>query len=320
MPGAAWPSPQQGWPPQQGWQPQPGWSPQPGWPGPGWQSAYDWNDPLVNPPGAGVGGWFARSWAAARRSWRPLLPILLLTQIAPAIAVSLVAVPFEAEALAEPATAEVTTGDLRLMLGNLFVYYGVLLGGAVLAAVVQAIGWAAGFRVLAGQAAGQPVSVGDAFRYGVRRAPGLWAWSLLVGLIIAVGLCACVLPGFYLAFALSMTLPVYVFERRNPIGRSFGMVHTQFGMALGRIAIIVGLAVGCSLGVVVLQALGIAATGGSLTGPSTLTPGYVVVTVVATVFFLPAYLLVQVGLLTTYAELRGSEAPVTTTRLAGELG
>ena len=113
-----------------------------------------------------------------------------------------------------------------------------LVGGSLVVGLVQAVGWAAGTWVITQQAAGQPASLDAALRYGLRRALGLWGWTLLVSLLIGIGFCFCVLPGIYLAFALSMAGPVYLFERHNPIGRSFRMFHDRLGLLLGRVALV----------------------------------------------------------------------------------
>ncbi|PWR15580.1 hypothetical protein DKT69_10200, partial [Micromonospora sicca] len=81
------PAPFAGYPPHGGYPPAGGapWLPAAG---------YDPQDPLVTPPGAGVAGWFQRGAGALRRSWRVLLPIMLITQGLPGIAITLFALPF----------------------------------------------------------------------------------------------------------------------------------------------------------------------------------------------------------------------------------
>ncbi|RKN39071.1 hypothetical protein [Micromonospora endolithica] len=295
------------------------------WPAPayggGWYPpGLDPHDSLVTPPGAGVGGWWARCVGAVRRGWPVLLPILLLTQVLPGLLVSLLSLAVDPSARWESSMAENPDALPDNFLPDLAVLFGVLLGGLVLFGLLQAIGWAAGTWVVARQAAGEPVGVGDALRHGVRRALGLWGWSLLVGLLITVGVCFCILPGIYLAFALSLAGPVYLFERHNPIGRSFRMFHDRFGMVLGRVALVAAAVVLVSLAAVLVEAVaGLPFGATPLDSPGT-TVGIVLVSLVGAVLTLPAQLAQLVGLVVTYAEQRAYEGPVNAARLAAELG
>ncbi|MBF9129107.1 hypothetical protein I0C86_08945 [Plantactinospora sp. S1510] len=257
----------------------------------------------------------------ARRSWRQLVSIVLITQVLPLAVMTLLMVPFQPDPPVVGSTGELAPGELEAFVGGFLVLSGVVLAVALVAGLVQALGWAAAVWVIVRHASGEPVSLGPAFRYGLRRALGLWGWYLASSLIIAAGFCACVLPGLYLGLALSLVGPIYLFERRNPIGRSFQMVHARFGMVLGRVAIILGVVVGGTLVVAVLEnvgmlALGIGATPGEAVGFSV---GYVVITLIGAVLGLPFQLAQVVGILLTYTEQRGQEAPVNTARLAAEL-
>ena len=195
-----------------------------------------------------------------------------------------------------------------------------LIGGSVLVGLLQAVGWAAGSWVITQQAAGQPGSLDSALRYGIRRALGLWGWTLLISLLVGLGVCFCVLPGIYLAFALSMAGPVYLFERHNPIGRSFRMFHDRLGLLLGRVALV---ALAVIVGTVipgVLEGVGTSAFGTDPFASPDSAVGAVVVIGITAVLALPAHLSQMIGLLVTYAEQRAHEAPVNTPGLAAELG
>ena len=142
----------------------------------------------------------------------------------------------------------------------------------------------------------------------------------MVSLLIGVGVCFCVLPGIYLAFALSMAGPVYLFERHNPIGRSFRMFHDRLGLLLGRVALV---AVAVIVGTLIpgaLEGIGTSALGTDPFASPGTALGVVVVIGVTAVLALPAHLAQMVGLLVTYAEQRAHEAPVNTAGLAAELG
>ncbi|MEK8109138.1 hypothetical protein NKG94_39075 [Micromonospora sp. M12] len=145
-------------------------------------------------------------------------------------------------------------------------------------------------------------------------------WTLLIGLLIGVGVCLCVLPGVYLAFALSMAGPVYLFERHNPIGRSFRMFHDQLGLLLGRVALVALAVIVVSVVSSSLEGVGTSAFGDDPFASPGTAFGVVVVIGVTAVLALPAHLAQMVGLLVTYAEQRAHEAPVNSAGMATELG
>ncbi|MFC0098285.1 hypothetical protein ACFFKH_12180 [Micromonospora marina] len=308
MPGAAYPMPGAGYPVPAG-------------PGAyaGWFPGIDPQDPLVNPPHAGIGPWFARCTAALRRGWRQLLPIVLLTQVVPGVVIGVLTLVFspEGELATAPDGAPVLPDGFW---GQMFAFYGVLLSAGLIFGLLQAVGWAAGTWVVTRQAAGEPTGLGAAFRYGLRRALGLWGWTLLVSLLVMLGACFCLLPGLYAAFALALFGPVYLFERREPVGRAWRMFHSRFGMVLGRVALVmavlfaatvldavVGGISGAVFGVEPMKAVGTAI-------------GAVAFAVFGALLAAPAYLAQQVGLVVTYAEQRAQEGPVNAARLAAELG
>ncbi|MEU4792231.1 hypothetical protein AB0F95_21235 [Micromonospora tulbaghiae] len=308
MPGAAYPMPGAAYPVPAG-------------PGAyaGWYPGIDPQDPLVNPPHGGIGPWFARCSAALRRGWRQLLPIVLLTQVLPAAVIGVLTLVFSPEG--ELATTPDTAPGLPAgFWGQLFAFYGVLLAAGLAFGLLQAAGWAAGTWVVARQAAGEPTGLGAAFRYGMRRALGLWGWTLLVSLLVMIGSCFCLLPGLYAAFALALFGPVYLFERREPIGRAWRMFHSRFGMVLGRVALVMAVL----LAATVLDAV-VGGISGALFGVEPMTAvgtaiGAVAFAVFGALLAAPAYLAQQVGLVVTYAEQRAQEGPVNAARLAAELG
>ncbi|MFI9641668.1 hypothetical protein ACIG87_16650 [Micromonospora sp. NPDC051925] len=273
-------------------------------------------DPLVNPPHAGLDGWFARCTGALRRGWRILLPLMLLTQAVPAMAVSLLSLGMGPDAAPLPADGSLPDGYLS----DLAIYGVSVILVALAFGVVQGIGWAGGTWVVARQAAGQPADLSGALRYGARRCLGLWGWMLVLGVLIGVGVCLCLLPGIYLAFALALAGPVYLFEGQNPVGRSFRLFHDRLGMVLGRVALVaVVVILGGMLGGVV-ESIGTLPFGTDpFTAPGTAV-GAVVVILVSAVLVVPVYLVQLVGLVVTYAEQRAHEGSVNTARLVAELG
>ncbi|MEV1330272.1 hypothetical protein AB0J20_11910 [Micromonospora costi] len=307
-----------GYPPAAGPYGGPPWYPGPpaGWYPPGIDPA----DPLVTPPGARLNGWYERLVGGIQRGWRVLFPVLLLTQALPAAVLSVVSLGVDPTARWEASTVQDPAALPDTFFQDLATVLLVSVGGGLLIGFVQGIGWAAGTWTLARQAAGQPVDVGAALRYGLRRALGLWGWTLLCGLIIGVGVCFCVIPGIYLAFALSMVGPIYLFERQNPIGRSFRMFHQRLGLLLGRVALVAVVVIVGSVVVGLLQGAATAPFGlDPLAAPGTAI-GVVVVLALTAVVTLPVQLVQLVGFVVTYAEQRAHEGPVNSAGLVAELG
>ncbi|MEV6374708.1 hypothetical protein [Micromonospora musae] len=307
-----------GYPPAAGPYPGQTWygGPAAGWYPPG----IDPNDPLVTPPGVGLGGWWQRCLGAVRRGWRVLLPLLLLTQVLPGVVFSVISLGVDPTARWDVSTAQDPSRLPDTFVGDVTVLLLVSLAGSVLIGLVQCLGWAAGTWVIARQAAGEVVDLPGALRYGVRRMFGLWGWTLLAGLTIAVGVCFCILPGIYVAFALSLFGPVYLFERVNPLGRAWGMFHKQFAMVLGRVALVAAVLLVLSLVVGGLQGAAVAPFGVDPLGSAGTAIGVIVVLAITGVLTLPVQFLQLVGLVVTYAEQRALEGPVNSARLAAELG
>ncbi|MFI6261141.1 hypothetical protein [Micromonospora sp. NPDC051006] len=325
-PWEAPPGAPQGWvfPPTGGYPPGAGpYGGQPWYPGPpaGWYPpGFDPADPLVTPPGVGLSGWFDRCVGAVRRGWRLLLPILLLTQVLPAAVLSVLSLGLDPTAKWETSTVEDPAALPDTFFTDLATIFLVLVGGSLVIGLVQALGWGAGTWVITRQAAGEPVDLAAALRYGLRRALGLWGWTLLISVIVGLGVCFCILPGIYLAFALSMAGPVYLFERHNPIGRSFRMFHDRLGLLLGRVALVVAVVIVCTVVASVIEGVGTAPFGTDPLAAPGSAIGVVAVIAVTAVLALPAHLVQLVGLLVTYAEQRVHERPVNSAGLAAELG
>lgn len=301
--------------------PHAGW-PYPGGPYAGWYAGgegWDPNDPLVTPPYAGIGGWFARCVGAVRRGWRLLVPIMLLTQALPAAVTSVLSLalaPSGEVTAASDGAPVLPDGYFR----DVLTFYAAVLVASLVLGPVQSLGWAAGTWVVTRQAAGEPVGLGAAFRFGLRRMLGLWGWTLLASLLIGVGICLCLLPAVYLAFALALIGPAYLFERDNPIGRSFRFFHQRLGLVLGRVALVAAALLVGGLAGVVLESVGQLPFGTHPMDSVGTAAGSVGVAVVVAGLLVPVHLAQLVGLLVTYAEQRAHEGPVNAARLATELG
>ena len=129
--------------------------------------------------------------------------------------------------------------------GKLFGVLGLTLVGSFLAIMVTFAVAIACNHVAVSVAAGLQPRLGAALGLAVRRVFPLIGWQILAGLIILVGICACVLPAIYLS-AVFMLLPAVVtFERGgSAISRCFKLFHQDLGASISRIATIAGIGIG----------------------------------------------------------------------------
>jgi hypothetical protein len=274
-------------------------------------------DPLTPGQYPSFDGWARRTVGVVRRAFRPGLAILAATALLPAAVAGGLGIFLQRYTGRYQGRQQLTQQESYHLLTGLAGYAGLLLVLSALTAYLSSVGWVACLRLMAEQAAGRPTSVGDCLRYGVRRGLPLWGWYLLAELVFMVGLCACVVPGIYLALALSMIAPIVAFEREEPaFTRSFRLVHSNFWPTVGRLLVLF-LAVG------IFQYL-VSCVLGAVTGLGVLSvpahqPGVVALVVNAVLnalVGLPVMLVEIAGLLVTYAELRGRQEPLTSADLA----
>lgn len=140
-------------------------------------------------------------------------------------------------------------------------------------------------------------------------------WYLLFLLMVLAGSLACILPGIYPFVAGSAFSFVVMYEPgRGAIGRSFGLLNRQFGAALGRVLLLllIQFAVTCLVG----TATGGVAFGLAASAPAVASAGFQLTTLLiqapATV---PLTMLMLVGLLLTYTQLRAAEEEISTAQL-----
>lgn len=192
-------------------------------------------------------------------------------------------------------------------IGEVLTLAGITIVVSLVLAYFTAAGWAAATRVAVTDAAGKPIGFGEAMTYGARKGLAMWGWYLLVSLCVLVGVCLCVLPGLYLAVAFALFAPVVVFEGGMAMGRSFRLVHNNFGKMLGRIMLSFAAVFVIGLVLYVFQSLlasaGLGSNGLAAGGPLDLFVDGVFALVNAAV---TAVILVS-GLLITYAEARAAE-------------
>ncbi|MDQ4115789.1 MAG: hypothetical protein M3235_02385, partial [Actinomycetota bacterium] len=243
-------------------------------------------DPLV---ATDFDQWMRKSLGVFTRSWQPLLLIHLASYV--------------------PA---VVLGGLLAALGALTGSIALIIVLGVLAVVV----FVAGILVAQGvsiyyvthDAAGQQVSLGEAFRFGVSRAPALLGWGILALLMMFVGFLLLILPGVYLALVFTATLTGVIMYERGAIDRCFSLFNRRFWPTAGRVLLyIVAAAVYQGIIQFVVQS--------AFGADSPIGQGIIQILAIPVA-------LVAVGVsVVTYAELRHWEAPgqVHTPRLVAEL-
>ncbi len=282
-------------------------------------------DPLVLPPNASFSAWFTMVANVAKRSWKSALIIATLGIGVPRGFANLVA------GLAGWGGSW-EMWDIGHFFRHLFDGFAIVglfftLIAVVAACYVATAGWAAGVWALVQEAAtGRPANLGQAFSYGLRRATKLFPWTVMAGAAFTVGYAFLYLPGLYLAFAVSLFGLVGLFERSpNPLQRSFQLTHRsaslgptagKVGLAFVAYAILAGIAHG--IFAIVAGAFGIA---GAISGAGVLDIVATIIVAIGEIFTGPAFAVLLLTLLPTYAELRAQEnGGATTTQLQQQLG
>ncbi|MQA27441.1 MAG: hypothetical protein GEU94_18700 [Micromonosporaceae bacterium] len=288
-------------------------------------------DPVI---GHDFASWADRVKGMLKRSWRPIFKILFFGYWLPSMALGLlVGVPafwvyfeFLREVLDRAGEMESAEATQRF-----WALFGVLIPALlVVALVVSYLGAVANLAVMkvaVNDAAETPVAPMAAYRSMLRPALPAWGWVLLAGAVITFGVLACVLPGIYLYVALSLILPVMLFERRSGLSRSFSLMHSNFWPAAGRVVLVIAAISAVMFPVqMVFQILNMTLMPG-LVSPqgfdadafATFSVVMIVETIVLQLAALLGQMVLLVGLLATYAELRGRQEPrLTAAQLAAE--
>ncbi|MCT7351115.1 hypothetical protein N4P33_02860 [Streptomyces sp. 15-116A] len=263
----------------------------------------------LTPPSPDLRSWSATVLAGARRSWRPALLVTGVSVATPLAAVELT------RALAARAGYPVAAPLPEALAAG---YSTPVLAGAVLSlalllitSAVASIGWAGGIWALVGPGiTGQPVTIKEAYRHGLRHLTVLGPWTLGAALLLLTGLSVFVAPGLYLLFALSMfSFPVLLEPGTNPILRSLRLTHTRPGRALARWGVIVAAAIVFESALSLLYAaisaalLGRPGVGADAHG---LADG--ILDAVHTATGAPVWAIMLIGLTVTYHDLRARPA------------
>jgi hypothetical protein len=234
--------------------------------------------------------WWAKVIGVLTRSWKPLLIIQLAT-VVPGLLIAAI--------LAAAAAVDSTFFT--------FGAFAVALVGAFIAIAVVLLAQGVSVYVVAKQADGEEVNASAALRFAAGRIAPLLGWSLLAGILIALGLALLILPGLYLIVVFGATLGGVIMFERSGIGRTFALVNPAFGQTLGRLL---------SFGVAAfLYSVVVGWIVSALVGRE----GFVY-ELLANILTLPVtFAWMGVGIV-TYATLRNRESPaVTTPTLAAEL-
>lgn len=122
--------------------------------------------------------------------------------------------------------------------------------GAVITIVITSALQAAITRAAAQTTVGDPVDVGESYRFGFKRFGAVFLLSLLVGLVVAVGFILLIIPGIIFLTLLAVSVPALVIEGLGvtaAMSRSWNLAKGYFWHVLGTIilaAIIAGIVSG----------------------------------------------------------------------------
>ncbi len=261
-------------------------------------------DPLV---AYDFSSWIDRLVGVVRRSWKRLLGLFVLGYALPVVVMlAVLGLLLGTTLMANPLeNIEVIASAMPFLL---------LLWVALL--YLYVVTMLAAVRIATNDAVGQSISVAQAFRSSWSLGWPTLGWGLASGVLIAVGLLACLLPGMYLFIAFSVLVPVMAFQRQSGLAESYGLVSTNFWPVAGRIAMLYGITTAVSLAS--------QAVGDQVSIPMATPPMEAAIAVVGVIVSLAVDLLIEVvvlaGLVVTYAELRGRRQPgLTTAHLVAEV-
>jgi hypothetical protein len=274
------------------------------------------DDPLVSTDYA---GWWSRSTALARRAW----PALLTLQLFGAVASVLIQAPVVSFlALAASGSGSLDgTAEMDLASGLVWIVAGIgwSIAQIPLQLLVYALVVLASVYVVVGAASSGPQDVGSALRGALRRVLPMTGWALVSGLLVVVGVLACLLPGLYLGLVFLLLPPVVAFERAGVFERCFQLFHGDLGAALARILTIGGLTVVAAIvAMIVESAVGLSPTDTAGTAGEVVLQAVGSLAVSAAVGAVAGVLIAPMAVV-AYADLRARREPVSTPQLAAEL-
>jgi hypothetical protein len=276
------------------------------------QPAFDPGDPLVSND---FNGWWHRSLRLLRATWRPMAVIQTIVAVPALILLIPAMVIFQDRQREALASLEASAGTDSLPdLSELFAGFPILLAAAVGSGVFYLLGQLAGQQVVVHTATGRPGNpVGPALLAGIKRLPALIGWFLLAIPVLIVATVLCFFPVIYVAAALTVLPVVVLVERGNGIGRCFQLFHASIGVSVSRIATIWGLSFAGGLLLTLLNTIVDITIGGSFETPNA--TATVINTVLQSVYFVVAYVVMAPLLVTAYADMRARREPFGTGNL-----
>jgi hypothetical protein len=276
----------------------------------------DPSDPLIS---ADYAGWWQKNKNLFRAYWRQLAVLQGIGAIAALVLRIPASVVQAIQTRGLPDAGQLDSAEIRRAVTAALPALTIGAVGSILAGLVLALISLAGMRLLVtGVTGGQP-SIPDALRGALGRLLPLVGWSLLGGVILLLGFCACFVPALYFAAVFTVLPAVVLFERGGVIVRCFKLLHGDFGASIARVATVIGIAIAVSLlsssvGTIVntVAHAWSTGTGGLVSGTVISTLFQVVITAALGVLLTPL-------ILTTYADERARLEPLHTGVLAHEL-
>ncbi len=199
----------------------------------------------MSPAPQPVGVLISSAFDAYRALWRPLTAIGLLAAAPVALLEAGISLATDRDPFNEPPSP--TDPQAVVIEPSTLI-------PALLSLVLFSVASAACVHLIAEAREDRDVSWGAALSFGLSRAPGVLAASLIVLVVVLLGLLALLVPGIWLAVALALTTPALVLERLGPVEgmrRSFALVRGEWWRTAAVVGLGIVLAVGLVLVVVV---------------------------------------------------------------------
>lgn len=154
-----------------------------------------------------------------REHWRPLAVYGLVAGVPVATLDAVIALERGIDPFASPLSGDPAAGDRDSLASSL------------LSVVLFALASAACVQTIAAARVGRRTGWREGLSAGLGRLGGVLIASLIVLVLVSLGLLALVLPGIWIAVALSLTTPALVLERLTPVAalrRSFELVRGRW--------------------------------------------------------------------------------------------
>ncbi len=276
------------------------------------QPGFDPADPLVSND---FNGWWRRSFALLKATWRPMAAIQAIIAV-PTLALMLPAMlSFQKHQRVAQDNLQASINDgTNPNFADFFAGLPVLMAAAAVAGIFYGLGALACLHVAVSGATGRPGNpVGPALLAAAKRLLPLIGWYLLAAPVLIVAAVLCFFPVIYVGAVLTVLPVVVLLERGNGIGRCFKLFHANLGVSVSRIATIFGLSLAAGLVLTMVTMLVDVLVGGSLEAPTD--TATVINTILQSAYYIPAYVVLPPLLLTAYADMRARLEPFTTASL-----